>query len=519
MNLLWKFCIEFVILLPLTNTLSIIPTLNRNTIYSNSLCNQNFTIFNNPLIPRILGNTDTLQICHDIENAISYESQVFYLYDPRYYDDIHHYSISSTNFSVCSVEPGTTNDLAIIMKIIGKNRVPFGIKSGGHSLNPGFSSTKDVHISMLRFSQVNYNPTDETVDVGPGLVWNDVYKQLQPYNVSVLGGRVSNVGVGGFLLGGGYGWKSNQYGLSIDTILEYELVTPNGTIVNVNNETYPDLFFGLKGGLNNFGIVTNFKMRALPQTLVYGGVLLYDFLEINDIVNAAVNFQTNNQDPKAQILCDFTSLGGSVAISIIAFYDAPIAPPNTFDVFTSIRHLGKLQTRSFLSLVQASPVFVTDNMRGRFHTISVSNISKPVVEKVRDLFIEYTLASIPYGRTLVNFDVEPFLPSYFEKSQGGAYPHSPSNPLFPIVVQFGWQSELDDQVFINATQTVAEAILEAAIQDGQDLSGAKEILYPNYALIGTPLSKMYGNNVDRLKSIRQQWDPENIMYLTGGFKF
>ncbi|CAF4165609.1 unnamed protein product, partial [Adineta steineri] len=455
----------------------------------------------------LIDQSKILAICETIQCNISPDSQVYYPLDLNYSSTISHYGISSTNFSVCSVVPCTAEDLSIIIKIIGQNRVPFGIKSGGHSLNPGFSSTKDVHISMLRFSKVAYNSTDQTVDVGPGLVWNDVYKQLQPYNVSVLGGRVSNVGVGGFLLGGGYGWKSNQYGLSIDTILEYELVTPNGTIVNVNNETYPDLFFGLKGGLNNFGIVTNFKMCALPQTLVYGGVLLYDFLEINDIVNAAVNFQTNNQDPKAQILCDFTSLGGSVAISIIAFYDAPIAPPNTFDVFTSIRHLGKLQTRSFLSLVQASPVFVTDNMRGRFHTISVSNISKPVVEKVRDLFIEYTLASIPYGRTLVNFDVEPFLPSYFEKSQGGAYPHSPSNPLFPIVVQFGWQSELDDQVFINATQTVAEAILEAAIQDGQDLSGAKEILYPNYALDNTPLIKMYGKNLDRLKSIRQQWDP------------
>ncbi|CAF4165623.1 unnamed protein product, partial [Adineta steineri] len=54
---------------------------------------------------------------------------------------------------------------------------------------------------------------------------------------------------------------------------------------------------------------------------------------------------------------------------------------------------------------------------------------------------------------------------------------------------------------------------------GQDLSGAKEILYPNYALDNTPLIKMYGKNLDRLKSIRQQWDPENIMYLTGGFKF
>jgi hypothetical protein len=68
------------------------------------------------------------------------------------------------------------------------------VKSGGHALNPGFSSTWGVHIAMRRFS-----------------------------NVSVLGGRVSDVGVDGFILGGGYGWKSNQYGLGIDNIFEYEL--------------------------------------------------------------------------------------------------------------------------------------------------------------------------------------------------------------------------------------------------------------------------------------------------------
>ncbi|CAF4004686.1 unnamed protein product [Adineta steineri] len=468
---------------------------------------------------RQINNSTVFNICENIKSSISCNSHVYYPLDLNYSSTISHYSISSTNFSVCSVVPCTAEDVSIIMKIIGKNRVPFGIKSGGHSLNPGFSSTGGIHISMQCFSQVNYNPNDETVDVGPGLVWDDVYQQLEPYNVTVVGGRVVGVGVGGFLLGGGYGWKSNQYGLSIDTILEYELVTPNGTIVNVNNQTYPDLYFGLKGGLNNFGIVTNFKMRAFPQGQVYGGLLLYTVLVINDLVNAIVTFQTNNQDPKAQILCDFTSLANSFDINIVAFYDAPIAPPNIFDVFTSILHEGQLETQSYLSLVQASPVFVSANMRGRFHTVSVRNISQAVVEKVRDLFIEYAFPNILFGGTFVNFVIEPFLPSYFEKSQGGAYPHSPSNPLFPLVIQFGWLLELDDETFINATETVAKALLQTAIQDGQDLEGLEEILYPNYALIGTPLSKMYGNNVDRLKSIRQQVDPDNVMCLTGGFRF
>ena len=109
------------------------------------------------------------------------------------------------------------------MKVIGQYRVPFAVKGGGHIWNPGFSSTTGVHISMTRFKKVIYHPYDKTVDVGAGLIWDDVYKALEPYNVTVVGGRVSGIGVAGFTLGGGYSWKSNQYGLTIDTIDEFQV--------------------------------------------------------------------------------------------------------------------------------------------------------------------------------------------------------------------------------------------------------------------------------------------------------
>ena len=109
------------------------------------------------------------------------------------------------------------------MKLIGQHRVPFAIKGGGHAFNPGFSSTTGIHISMSRFNKVVYHSNDQTVDVGAGLVWDDVYEALKPFNVSVIGGRLSGVGVAGLTLGGGYSWKSNQYGLVIDNIREYEV--------------------------------------------------------------------------------------------------------------------------------------------------------------------------------------------------------------------------------------------------------------------------------------------------------
>ena len=77
------------------------------------------------------------------------------------------------------------------------------VKGGGHASNPGFSSTEGVQIAMYRFSGVEYNQDAQTADVGSGLIWDDVYSALEPYSVSVVGGRVTGVGVAGFTLGGG----------------------------------------------------------------------------------------------------------------------------------------------------------------------------------------------------------------------------------------------------------------------------------------------------------------------------
>lgn len=77
------------------------------------------------------------------------------------------------------------------------------VKGGGHATNPNFSSTSGVHIAMSRFSNVNYDANAGTADVGAGLAWQDVYAALEPYNVNIPGGRVGDVGVAGFTLGGG----------------------------------------------------------------------------------------------------------------------------------------------------------------------------------------------------------------------------------------------------------------------------------------------------------------------------
>lgn len=115
---------------------------------------------------------------------------------------------------------------------------------------------------MSRLSSFSYDASAQTITIGAGLRWDDVYAALDPLGLGCLGGRTPGIGVGGFMLGGGmfarfalnicnacitgYSWHTNQYGLSIDTVVGYELVLPGGDIVTVTNQSYPDLFFGLK---------------------------------------------------------------------------------------------------------------------------------------------------------------------------------------------------------------------------------------------------------------------------------
>jgi FAD/FMN-containing dehydrogenase len=89
------------------------------------------------------------------------------------------------------------------LQILGRSCTPFGVKSGGHSINRGFSSTSGVQISLARFNTFNVNTKAQTVDLGPSLLWDDVYDRLDPYGVTVIGGRIPGVGVGGLTLGGG----------------------------------------------------------------------------------------------------------------------------------------------------------------------------------------------------------------------------------------------------------------------------------------------------------------------------
>ncbi|OCH91179.1 FAD-binding domain-containing protein [Obba rivulosa] len=467
--------------------------------------------------PELSPRGSVLDVCKQIAGSISSASDVFFPLEFQYNNDIAHWASSSTQNAVCSIEPGTAEDVGVILQILGETQTPFAVKGGGHASNPGFSSTTGIQIAMSRFSDVSYNATSQTVTFGSGLIWDDVYAALEPLGVNVVGGRVTGVGVAGFTLGGGYSWKTNQFGLTIDTVEAFELVLPNGTVTNVTSSSNPDLFFALKGGFNNYGVVTKFTVNAFPQTQVWGGLITFtqDYLEA--VNNATLKFATEVTDPKASIITTYNFLLGEAGVSQLLFYDGPTPPSGIFDDFLAIQSFtSDVSTRSFLSLVQASPSNATSGTRAIFHTVSLLEYSASMLDAVLN---ETTFWGERLGldsATFISYDVEPFLPSVFSHGSDSAYPPDRSRGLLPLNIYFAWTLPTSDDIMQDAALQSASFLTQKAVAGGQDITDAA--LYGNYAIFSTQLSQIYGSNLARLQTIKAQYDPQNVMGLAGGWK-
>lgn len=151
------------------------------------------------------------------------------------------------------------------------------VVSGGHSSNQGASNIDSgITIDLGLVSGVEILEDSESVWIGPGSQWSEVYAALEPHGVTVAGGRVGHVGVGGYVLGGGYSWHANLEGWSCDSVLEFEVVAPDLEILHASASSHADLFWALKGSLGAFGIVTGIKMKTMRDAGFYGGAIDYD---------------------------------------------------------------------------------------------------------------------------------------------------------------------------------------------------------------------------------------------------
>ncbi|KAJ7179776.1 FAD-binding domain-containing protein [Mycena filopes] len=464
--------------------------------------------------------------------TLARNSDVFYPNSTNYIAAMSHFDLASSQQAACAVEADTPHDVGFILRTVGAYGTPFAVKGGGHATNPGFSSTTGVHISLARFNETKYdasypNAANGAVTIGAGLTWGQVYTTLDAFGVIVVGGRDHSVGVAGFILGGGYGYHSNQYGLAADTVLSFELVLPNGSVKNVTETSDADLFWALKGGGNNFGIVTSFVVRAFPQGEVWGGSVVQTAGQAEAVGAALYQFDSVT-DPRAAAVGNFISKNGSVSClalltSVTLFYDGPTPPAGIFDAFLALPTLqSTVKTRSFLDLVLGNAGLPT-GLRGASgmvaYTANTPAFINATIHEVTTLGVSLHANT---SAAAVYYALEPFQKGYLKNSTG-AYPPPAAragSPM-PMAVAYEWSNAADDTYLRKALVDSAARLQTVAVAE-QVVAGQANVALPrysNYALAPTPLVEFYGaEGLAKLVKIARRVDPGRVMTLAGGWK-
>ncbi len=195
-------------------------------------------------------------------------------------------------------------DIITVIKIGRDNNLLVAIRGGGHS-GPGHGSCDDgLVIDLSGLKGVRVDPAARTVRVEPGCTQGDVDHAAHAFGLAVPAGIVSTTGVAGLTLGGGTGYLSRAHGLTIDNLIEADVVLADGRFITANENQNADLYWALRGGGGNFGVVTSFLYRAYPVSDVYAGPIFWDVEHAKEIMRFYRDFL-----PQApETLCPFLGL-------------------------------------------------------------------------------------------------------------------------------------------------------------------------------------------------------------------
>jgi hypothetical protein len=179
-------------------------------------------------------------------------------------------------------------DVIAAVRLAHDEGLGVGVMATGH----GVASACDggVLINTSRMKGVRVDPEAQTARVEPGALWTDVISEAQVFGLAGLVGSSSGVGVVGYTMGGGFGWLGRKYGFNADSVREADVVSADGELLRVSAYEHPDLFWGLKGGGGNFGIVTSMEFALYPLRSVYGGNLFYSLERTAEVLDLYVRW-------------------------------------------------------------------------------------------------------------------------------------------------------------------------------------------------------------------------------------
>src|SRR6476620_3963027 len=199
------------------------------------------------------------------------------------------------------------------------------IRGGGHNVGGRALCDGGLVIDLSRMKGVHVAPRAGRVRVQPGVMLGELDRETHVYGMAVPAGVVSKTGVAGLTLGGGVGWLVKKYGLTCDNVISFEIVTADGAVRRVSADEHPDLFWALRGGGGNFGVVTSFEFKLHPVSTVLGGMVVYPRERAPELLKFFRDFTADAPDELGTYFGLINTPDGTPVTAFVTCYNGDLA--------------------------------------------------------------------------------------------------------------------------------------------------------------------------------------------------
>lgn len=405
------------------------------------------------------------------------------------------------------IKPVDVSDVRHAIAFARAEGMPVSIKGGGHNVAGHAVSEGGVMLDLACMRSVIVNPSRRTAWVQGGALWSDVDRATAEHGLATTGGVISSTGVAGLTLGGGIGWLVGKHGMTIDNLLEVDLVTADCEFLTVNETNHPDLFWALRGGGGNFGVATGFTFKLHPQGDVLAGFIAYPVEKAAEVLAFYREFAESAPDQLTIYALLTTDAESGARLAVMGFCwpgdlsegEAVIAP---------LRQFGSplMEMIGQMPYTEWQAAFDSEYPHGRRYYWK-GLLTRELSDEALDAIVAHgTRPPLPLPKVVIEFYGGPM---NRVTPWATAFPHRDAR--YQTVIIGGWDDPADDQTGIDWVRTTSNAIAPHALNASfLNFNSTEEAEAKQEADQASRVRAGYAGNMERLVEIKRRYDPTNL---------
>ncbi len=399
-------------------------------------------------------------------------------------------------------------DVIAAVNFARDNHLLLAVRSGAHSAAGYGTCDGGLVIDLSPMKGIWVDPQRKVARAQAGVLWNELDAETQAFGLATTGGVVSNTGIAGLTLGGGLGWLMGKHGYTVDNLRSVDVVTADGRFLTASTDEHADLFWGLRGGGGNFGIVTSFEYQLHEVgPIILGGLVIHPLDQAAEVLRFYREFSADLPDEAEAYVALLTTPDGHPVVALVLGYNGPIDEGE--QVLAPARRFGT----PLADLVQPMPYVARQSMMDEgnavhgIHRYWKSGFTETISDELIDVIIDGARSfSSPYSAILV-FNIH------------GAATRVPASATSVGLRGRKWDINVISQWTDPAESPQHTAWTRELWRRIEPLVSASA--YLNHLAGDDKPQKVrasFGENYDRLVALKQQWDPTNLFRLNPNVK-